>query len=67
MSLRLRHTLGALALLVFVSSAQAREIRVAVVSDGPAGRAVFSAAAIEREIANVAAPDTRIVLPEASR
>ena len=67
MSLRLRHALGTLAFLVFVSSAQAREIRVAVVLDGPAGRAVFSAASIEREIANVAAPDTQIVLPEAKR
>ena len=64
---RLRHTLGALTLTLLVSVAQAREIRVAVVTDGPAARTVFSAASIEKELANVAAPDTQVVLPEAKR
>ena len=44
------------------SLAMAREVHVAVVTDGDAGRPVFSAAAIEREIANVASPDYTIVL-----
>ena len=47
MLLPLRHTLGALALALFVCNVQAREVRVAVVTDGPAARAVFSAAAID--------------------
>ena len=36
MMTRLRHTLGALTLTLAVSVVQAREIRVAVVTDGPA-------------------------------
>lgn len=68
MLLRLRHTLVLSALFPLVmASAQAREIRVAVVTDGAAGRAVFSAASVEKELANVTAPDTQIVLPESKR
>jgi outer membrane protein len=67
MLLRLRHTLGALLLTLVMASAQAREIRVAVVTDGTAGRMVFSAASIEKELVNVAAPDTQILLPESKR
>jgi len=71
MLLRLRHTAGmlalALALALVVSSVQAREVRVAVVTDGPAGRAVFSAESVEKELLNVAAPDTQIVLPADKR
>jgi outer membrane protein len=65
--IRSRRTAAALILLAFVSGAVAREIRVAVVTDGPAGRQVFSAEAIEKEIANVASQDFTIVLPAASR
>jgi ABC-type uncharacterized transport system substrate-binding protein len=67
MMTRLRHTLGALTLTLLVSVAQAREIRVAVVTDGPAARVFFSAESIEKELVNVAAPGTQIVLPEAKR
>jgi len=63
----LRHMLGALVLLVFASPAPAREIRVAVVTDGAAGRAIFSAEAIESEMAGVASPDLEIVLPASKR
>ncbi len=56
-----------IAMLALVSAAAARDVRVAVVIDGPAGRQVFPVAAIEREIANVAAPDTRILLPADKR
>jgi len=47
--------------------AEARDIRVAVVKDGPALRQVLSVAALEREIVNVASPDVRIVLSEEPR
>lgn len=67
MLLRLSRSLGALFVVLFVASVSAREIRVAVVTDGATGRAVFSAASIEREIGNVAAPDTQIVLPADKR
>jgi outer membrane protein len=67
MLLRLPLTLRVLFVLLSVAPVSAAEIHVAVVTDGPAGRSVFSAAAIEREIANVAAPETRIVLPESMR
>jgi outer membrane protein TolC/ABC-type uncharacterized transport system substrate-binding protein len=46
---------------------EARDIRVGVVTDGPAGRVIFSGAAIEREVLNVASPDTRISLPPDKR
>ena len=52
----------ALALVLLAGVTQAGTIRVGIVTDGAAGRQVLSVAAIEREIANVAAPDTRIVL-----
>ena len=67
MMTRLRHTLGALTLALAVSVVQAREIHVAVVTDGPAARTFFSAESIEKELANVAAPGTQIVLPAAKR
>ncbi len=67
MSLRLRRLAAVPAMFLLLGTLQAREVRVAVVTDGDAGRAVFSAAAIEREIANVAAPDTQIVLPADKR
>jgi outer membrane protein len=67
MLLRLPLTQRVLFVLLSVAPVSAAEIHVAVVTDGPAGRSVFSAAAIEREIANVAAPETRIVLPESMR
>jgi outer membrane protein len=67
MTLRLRRLVAAPALFLLLGALQAREIRVAVVTDGDAGRMVFSAAAIEREIANVASADTQIVLPANKR
>jgi outer membrane protein TolC/ABC-type uncharacterized transport system substrate-binding protein len=71
MTLRLRSLAAVptlfLSLFMFWGAVQAREVRVAVVTDGDAGRSVFSAAAVEREIANVAAADTQIVLPADKR
>jgi outer membrane protein len=64
---RLRRVAAALVLVAWVPFAGAREIRVAVVTDGDAGRQVLSVAAIEREIANVASADTTIVLPPQTR
>ncbi len=58
-----RATAWILIALVCSSAALAREVRVGVVLDGPAGRQIFTSAAIEREIANVASPDAEIVLP----
>jgi outer membrane protein TolC/ABC-type uncharacterized transport system substrate-binding protein len=52
---------------VLASAVSAREVRVAVVLDGAAGRQIFTSAAIEREIANVASPDVTIVLPQDKR
>jgi outer membrane protein len=49
------------------ATATGREIRVGVVFDGPAGRQIFTPAAIEREIANVASPDVDIALPPDKR
>jgi outer membrane protein len=57
----------ALFLAFAVPLTHAREIRVAVVTDGPSQRQGFSAAVIEREIANVAATDLDIRLPEDKR
>jgi outer membrane protein TolC/ABC-type uncharacterized transport system substrate-binding protein len=62
-----RATAWILIALVCASAASAREVRVGVVLDGPAGRQIFTAAAIEREIANVASPDVEIVLPREKR
>jgi outer membrane protein TolC/ABC-type uncharacterized transport system substrate-binding protein len=64
---RSRRIAAASILLAFIGAAAAREVRVAVVADGPAGRQVLSAAAIEKEIANVASADATIVLPAQSR
>jgi outer membrane protein len=59
----------AVALLIVsgVAAAQSKSIRVAVVTDGPGDREVFSAGMIEREVANVVSPDVRIVLPADKR
>lgn len=45
----------------------AKLVRVAVVSDGPAARELFSAALIEREVANVVGSEVNIVLPASLR
>jgi outer membrane protein len=58
---------GVLALLGSTLGAEARDVRVAVVSDGPVSRQIFSVEAIEREIANVAGPGSRILLPADKR
>jgi outer membrane protein len=62
-----RFAAAALFLAFAMPLAQAREIRVAVVTDGPSQRQGFSAAVIEREIANVAATDLDVRLPEDKR
>lgn len=62
-TLNSRRIAAVLAFLLFASATQARTLRVGVVTDGAAGRQVFSVQAIEREIANIAAPDTQILLP----
>jgi len=49
------------------TAAGARDIRVGVVADGPAGRVVFSGAAIQREIVNIASPDINILMPAEKR
>jgi outer membrane protein len=66
-TLRLPTLLGAILLCALVLPAKARDMRVAIVKDGPALRQVLSMAALEREIVNVAAPDVRIVLSEDAR
>ncbi len=66
-NLQWRRVLAALAACVFLAPAAARDVRVAVLRDGEGGRPVFSAAAIERAIAEIAAPDTRILVPEDKR
>jgi len=66
-TLNSRRAAAVLILLASAAGVCARDIRVAVVTDGDAGRQVFTAAAIEREIANVAAPDTRILVPADKR
>ena len=58
---------AAVVLFVATSSAVARDVRVAVVKDGPALRQVLSVATLEREIVNMAAPDVRILLSEDDR
>jgi outer membrane protein len=58
----MRRCAAALATFACFSISEARDVRVAVVTDGAVGRQVFTAAAIEREIGNIAAPDTRILL-----
>jgi len=47
---------------LWAAGAVARDIRVGVVEDGARGRAVFSAASIERAIADLASPDARVVV-----
>jgi len=60
--------LACVAVMVCVATpVAARDMRVAVVKDGPALRQVLSVATLEREIINVAAPDVRIVLSEDER
>jgi outer membrane protein TolC/ABC-type uncharacterized transport system substrate-binding protein len=62
LSPRFRQALNALALCAFALSVGARDVRVAVVADGPGSRQVFSVASIERAIADVGSPDIRIIL-----
>jgi outer membrane protein len=63
-NLQWRRVLAALAACVFLApAAAARDVRVAVLRDGEGGRPVFSAASIERAIAEIAAPDIRILVP----
>ena len=66
-NLQWRRVVAALAACVFLTPAVARDVRVAVLRDGEGGRPVFSAASIERAIAEIAAPDTRILVPEDKR
>jgi outer membrane protein TolC len=58
---RLRLVFGVMAALC-MASAGARDIRVGVVEDGARGRAVFSAASIERAIVELASADARVVV-----
>ncbi len=67
LTLRTAGTVVAMLLCVLALPAAARDVRVAVVKDGPALRQVLSVAALEREIVNVAAPDVRILLSEDNR
>lgn len=67
-NLQWRRVLAALAACVFLApAAAARDVRVSVLRDGEGGRPVFSAASIERAIADIAAPDIRILVPEDKR
>jgi outer membrane protein TolC/ABC-type uncharacterized transport system substrate-binding protein len=67
MSFRFGQALGTLALSLLSFSAQGRDIRVAVVSDGPVARVKLTPEVLEREIANVAGPGLNIVLPTDKR
>ena len=67
MSFRFGQALSALALSLLAWSAQARDVRVAVVTDGPTVRQMLTAEVIEREIANVAGAGLKIVLPPDKR
>ena len=63
MYLRFGQILGALALTLFCWPSQARELRVAVVTDGPTMRQALTAEVVEREIVNVSVAGSQIVLP----
>src|SRR6478609_7182041 len=63
MSFRFGQALGTLALSLLSLSAQARDIRVAVVTDGPTIRMKLTPEVLEREIANVAGTGLNILLP----
>lgn len=67
MNFRIAQALGTLALSLLTWSAQARDIRVAVVTDGPTTRQLLTAEVIEREIASVAGAGLKIVLPADKR
>ena len=67
MSFRFGQAIGTLALSLLSLSAQARDIRVAVVSDGPVARVKLTPEVLEREIANVSGPGLNIVLPADKR
>src|SRR5690349_17007943 len=67
MSFRFGQALGTLALSLLSFGAQARHIRVAVVSDGPVARVKLTPEVLEREIANVAGAGLRILLPPEKR
>lgn len=56
--------------LLFISTictGQTPRVRVGIVTDGPTDREIFSAALIEREVANVAGTDKVIVFPADKR
>lgn len=63
----LRNAALTFALLVLSLPAGARDVRVAVITDGPASRQIFSVADIERQMVNVASPGTNILLPADKR
>ena len=63
MSFRFGQALGTLALSLLSLSAQSRDIRVAVVTDGPTVRMKLTPEVLEREIANVAGTGLNILLP----
>src|SRR6187402_2180927 len=67
MSFRFGQALGTLALSLLCWSAQARDIRVAVVTDGPVVRQKLTVEVLEREVANVAGAGLRILLPPEKR
>ncbi len=65
-----RRLCAALLLLLLASTvglAQTPRVRVAIVTDGPADRERFSAAVIEREVANVTSDELGIALPQSKR
>jgi outer membrane protein len=62
-----RATFAGLALLVVLQAADAAPLRVAIVTDGPADRALFSADLIEREAAELGGEDVQILFPADKR
>jgi outer membrane protein TolC/ABC-type uncharacterized transport system substrate-binding protein len=62
-----RRSCSTLFLCLLAVATQARDVRVAVVTDGVAGRQIFSGEVIQREIANVASPEFNIVMPADKR
>jgi outer membrane protein len=62
-----RATFACLALLLALQAADAAPLRVAIVTDGPADRALLSADLIEREAAELGGEDVQIVFPADKR
>ena len=70
LTLRTASLCAALLLLLLASTvglAQTPRVRVAIVTDGPVDRELFSAAVIEREVANVTSDERGIALPQNKR